>query len=91
MTSQQEQKETSSDKFTYTSRVPKIIGSAVGATATWQLLSSGSASPVGGLDFFVTFLAPKSAGSIALAGDATVDFASWGPLRKSFTILRPLL
>lgn len=71
----------SSQKLTFTPTVRKIQSSAVGNTASWQLLASDQSAPVGGLDFFVSLLVEEGTRVVQASISIDAAFDGWGPLR----------
>jgi hypothetical protein len=73
-----------SHKVTYTARVAKVIASAVGNVARWEMLGTADERPVGGLDFYLTVLLPAEATRTSVKVSALVAFGGWGPLRLEY-------
>jgi hypothetical protein len=73
-----------SHKVTYTARVARVIASAVGSVARWEMLGTGEERPVGGLDFYLTVLLPARASAVSIRTTALVSFGGWGPLRLEY-------
>lgn len=77
-------------KFKYPAKVLKVVSSAVGKRARWEMLRTGDESPTGGLTFYATVLVPKGLLSCSIDGLLEVWLANWGavqlPLQADLTL-----
>jgi hypothetical protein len=67
-------------EFQYSNKVLKIISSSVGKTAIWKLLRTTDHFPIGGLNFYLSILAPKDLNELGYTAKLTSEIETWGPI-----------
>jgi hypothetical protein len=89
--SSQETEIGSADKLAYSPQVSRVISTAIGKNAIWQLLKTPSQTLLGTQKFSVTLLVPADATEIVVELRLGAQFEDWGPaeIREERTIKIP--
>jgi hypothetical protein len=76
-----------SEEISHSSHMARVISSAVGSTAVWELLRTPTQNLLGSTEFSATALVPTDTAEIEIAIHYSADIDGWGPATVNKTLV----